>query len=748
MKKNLFSYLLSRRYRIPIIGGLLIVAAAMYLYGTQHAFLQKFTQRIEAGAYDLRLLGTLPDNVEPDPRLIIVDIDEYSLQQEGQWPWARSRLAELLFQLAQAEPAVIGFDIMFPEAERNLLEEILRRKPEALETQSEEQIATLGVLAEELDGDQEFAGALSLGQTVLGFSFGRTEDTDMSNLPTPVAEIEEGSPFSLRAEALLQPVANIPLLQEAAAGSGFFSIQPDADGVIRHVSTLMRYQNFLYPSLALEVVRQYLGAPPLELQAVDVDGELVLENISIGGALDIGVDPDGLILIPFRGPPGSFSYVSAHKILSGEFDHAPFRDSIVLIGTSASGLEDLRATPVDEIFPGVEVMANIIIGMLDSTLPSTTSVAEGIDIAIVLVAGVLFSLVFPVLRPGLMVLISISAIASYTYLSVWLWTSEGIVISLALPLLVLFLIATLNAVYGFSFEARSRNQLKSMFGQYVPPSLVHEMNQNLNANYGFDGESREMTVLFCDIRSFTTISEALPANELKSLLNFFFTPMTELIFNNRGTIDKYVGDMIMAFWGAPLPDEKHRHHAIRTALDMLDKVDELQEALRQRNWPPISIGIGLNTGMMNVGDMGSEFRRSYTVIGDAVNLGSRLEGLTKFYGVRLIVSEFTRDDIEDFVFRPLDRVKVKGKNEPVAIFEPVGSTDSIDAGTLADLAEFESALDDYKAQRWDQATEKLMALSVADPDRAIYHLYIERIRTLATQQLPDGWDGVFTHTSK
>lgn len=749
MIKKIVSYVFSKRYRIPILGGLLIVALAMYSYGTQQSFLQQFTQRIEAAAYDMRLLSSMPKEVEQEPRLIIVDIDEYSLQKEGQWPWPRTRIAELLTQLFKAEPAVVGFDIMFPEAERNLLQDIFARKPEALESSSDEQIAMLATLAETLDGDRALAAALSRGQSVLGFSFTRSDEILEPNLPTPVAEIDPETSLNLPNDPMIRPVANIPLLQDAAAGNGFFTIAPDSDGVIRHVSVLMRHQNFLYPSLALEVVRQYFGAPALDLQTVDTqEGQLLLENISIGGVVDVPIDPLGQILIPFRGPSGSFRYLPAHDILNGKFDPETIKDAIVLIGTTASGLEDLRATPVDEVFPGVEVLANVIIGMLDGTLPLTTSWAEGIDIVVILFVGILFSFIFPRLQPSLMVAIAATAIISYTYLTVWLWSEERIVISLALPILVLFFIATFNAIFGFAYEARSRNRLKSMFGQYVPPSLVDEMNQHLDGNYGFDGESREMTVLFCDIRSFTTISESLNANELKKLLNFFFTPMTALIFNNRGTIDKYVGDMIMSFWGAPLPDTNHRHNAIETALAMLEKVDELQDELRQRNWPPINIGIGLNTGMMNVGDMGSEFRRSYTVIGDSVNLGSRLESLTKFYGVRLIVSEFTRDEIDDFIFRPLDRVKVKGKNEPVAIYEPIGKKSTVDEQTLSDLAEFESAVEDYTMQRWDRATSKFTALQNSDPERKIYSLYIERIKTLSNTELADNWDGVFTHTSK
>jgi len=356
--------------------------------------------------------------------------------------------------------------------------------------------------------------------------------------------------------------------------------------------------------------------------------------------------------------------------------------------------------------------------------------------------------IVPFIQPIAIILISLLMLALVTALNLWVWSGYGLVLAIVAPLLLIILIGTADLAYGFLTEARGRRKLKAVFGQYVPPEIVDEMNRNPEGDFGLEGESRELSVLFCDIRSFTTISESLAADELKQLLNYFFTPMTRIIFERRGTIDKYVGDMIMAFWGAPVQDPQHHQHAVLAALEMLDTLARMQPELSERGWPRIEIGVGINSGMMNVGDMGSEYRRAYTVIGDAVNLGSRLEGLTKFYGVRLIVSESTRAGLEGIVLRTLDRVQVKGKNEPVDIYEPVGAADAVSAGLLQEVEESNRAMAYYFAADWVQARLAFQTLNSAHPERMLYGLYLERIQTLEEQGVKPGWDGAFRHTSK
>ena len=320
-------------------------------------------------------------------------------------------------------------------------------------------------------------------------------------------------------------------------------------------------------------------------------------------------------------------------------------------------------------------------------------------------------------------------------------------LALATPLLTIAMLLGTNLAYGFLFESRDKRQLQSMFGQYVPPELVDEMSQNASS-FNLEGESRLMTVLFADIRGFTSISETVNPRELKDLLNRYFTPMTRIIHHQRGTIDKYVGDMIMSFWGAPLDDPDHARHGVHAAMEMIHKTEEMKAELDELGYPEIRIGVGLNTGPMNVGNMGSEFRMAYTVLGDAVNLGARLEGLTKNYGVNIIVNESTKAAISEYLFRELDLVRVKGKNEPVAIFEPLGHKNDVEKSVKDELSTYRKAMANFRAQAWDKAELDFFNLQRNYPDRYLYQVYLERITVYRNEPPGDDWDGVFTHTSK
>jgi adenylate cyclase len=327
------------------------------------------------------------------------------------------------------------------------------------------------------------------------------------------------------------------------------------------------------------------------------------------------------------------------------------------------------------------------------------------------------------------------------------WWYQGYVLPLALPLLLISMLFLLNMAYGFFIEARSRRQITGIFGTYVPKELVDEMAKD-PGTYTTKGESRDMTVLFSDVRSFTTISEGLAPTELTAMMNAYLTHMTESIQQDRGTIDKYIGDAIMAFWGAPLKDEKHAEHALRSAMAMQKKVKEIGPEFIKRGWPKLEIGVGLNCGMMNVGDMGSTFRRAYTVLGDAVNLASRLEALTKEYGVGILVSENIVNSVPNVIYRELDRVRVKGKLEPISIYEPIGLKGEVPNQLLDEIDRFHRALDRFRQQKWDDAEASLTKLMDADPKRKVYRVYMDRITALRAKPPGVNWDGVFTFTTK
>jgi len=305
----------------------------------------------------------------------------------------------------------------------------------------------------------------------------------------------------------------------------------------------------------------------------------------------------------------------------------------------------------------------------------------------------------------------------------------------------------LQMTYGFFVESRGKRQLAHLFGQYVPPELVEEMSKKMQ-DINLDGEMREMSVLFSDVRGFTSISEELGPKELTTYINAFLTPITKVIHDNRGTIDKYMGDAVMAFWGAPLKDEQHALHSLTAAVDIVNRMKTLREEFSEKQWPEIYVGVGVNTGVMNVGNKGSEFRVDYTILGDSVNLGSRLEGLTKFYSVDIITSEYTKYHVPEFAYRELDRVRVKGKDKPVTIYEPLGLLENISKDERKLIRQFHIGIKQFRAQHWDAAEREIFSLNQLDPERKIYQIYLDRIMNYRNSPPAKDWDGSFTHTTK
>jgi adenylate cyclase len=461
----------------------------------------------------------------------------------------------------------------------------------------------------------------------------------------------------------------------------------------------------------------------------------------------------------FYGPPGSIPNIPFNAVITGKGPGiAPsdldFAGKVVFVGFSDlydPGQPDRFYTVftneegVD--LSGVEIAATAFANLLtDRSLQPAGTLTTA---AILLLIGLLLGSGIYLLSASVAVPLALLLSALYVAVAQFAFSTADLWLPLAIPMLVQLPIALFVGLLAqYLTEAHSRRRLKAVFGQYVPPEIVDEMSRNPDADFSLEGASRELSVLFCDIRSFTTISESLAADELKQLLNHFFTPMTRIIFEQRGTIDKYVGDMIMAFWGAPVQDPRHRQHAVEAALAMLEKVEDMRPGFSERNWPEVNIGIGINTGMMNVGDMGSEYRRAYTVIGDAVNLGSRLEGLTKYYGVRLIVSETTAAGLDGILLRCLDRVRVKGKHEPVTIYEPVGHAASVSGELVTEVGDSNRALEHYFAGDWEAAHAAFQGLFDAKPKYRLYRLYLERVGKLQSQVMADDWDGVFEHTTK
>jgi len=736
-----------RRHRIRIVLSLAVVL--VFLANAVGSIPYDFTARLENYAYDLRLNLTMPNTV--DKRIVIVDIDEKSLREQGHWPWSRDKLARMVDMLFDRyEIDVLGFDMVFAEKDESSglqnLEELAKTDLEG----DDDFQAALKKVRPRLDYDGKFAESLKNRRVALGYYF-RHDQGEAGNvglLPPPLFEQGKVDVDRLNVAIAGGYTGNLPELQKNAAGGGYFSVSNlDEDGVFRRLPLLEIHDGAVYETLSLALARLALNESGIRLGYAESEaGYAELEWVQLASGR-IPVDAHVSALIPYRGAEGSFPYVSATDVLGGKVAPETLKNAIVLVGTTAAGLKDLRVTPVQSVYPGVEVHANMIAGILDQDIKQRPAYTAGADFLVLLAAGLLLALWLPALSPIWATLVAGSMVLLVTAFNLYVWQELDLVLPIAAVLLLIVILFVFNMSYGFFVESRGKRQLAGLFGQYVPPELVDEMAKDPGA-FSLEGESREMTVLFSDVRGFTNISEGLDPKQLTHLMNEYLTPMTEVIHQNRGTIDKYMGDAIMAFWGAPLRDEQHARHALQTALGMIERLTVLEEQFKAKGWPAINIGIGLNTGVMTVGNMGSEFRMAYTVMGDAVNLGSRLEGLTKEYGVQIIVSEFTRSAIPDFIFRDLDLVRVKGKDRPVGIYEPICAVGDNNEQLMEELSLYGEALALYRAQQWDAAIGKFNGLKQRYPGRYLYDLYTKRIAYFREYPPGAGWDGAFTFKTK
>ncbi len=622
--------------------------------------------RFENIVYDTRLRLTMSNSV--DPRIVIIDIDEKSLAAEGRWPWRRDKLGTLLDQLFDHyKVAIVGFDVVFAERDESSGLGILRELGQKELKGNAHYQAVLKDVAPQLEFDRVFAEKLKNRAIVLGYYFSEVSSEGANGrtsgaLPKPVLAAGTFKGKNIFVTRWVGYGANLEEFQRAAASGGHFNPLPDDDGVTRRVPMLAEYDGAYYESLSMAMIRLGLGLPPV-VPGFPVDKHWSkdypgLEWIDIG-PVRIPVDNFVAALVPYRGPQGSFKYLSATDVLHGSAPLSDLKNKIVLVGTTAPGLNDSRAVPVASVYPGVEVHASLIAGMLDGSIKKRPPYVLGAEIVLLMFSGVIMALLLPIVNPLRATVLTVVVIVAVITSNVMVWTEGNLVLPLASGLSMIAVLFALNMSYGFFVESRAKRQITGLFGPYVPPELVNEMSKDPGA-FSMEGASRELSVLFTDVRGFTTISEGLDPKELSSLMNEFLTPLTRTIYKHRGTIDKYMGDCIMAFWGAPLNDPQHARNSVLAGLDMHRILAELQPHLKKNGWPPIHIGVGVNSGRMSVGNMGSEIRLAYTVMGDAVNLASRLEGITKQYGVKMIVGETTRAAVSDVVFREIDKVKVWG----------------------------------------------------------------------------------------
>jgi len=685
----------SRRFPARLLG-LAITLLVLLLYAARNPLLEV----LELKTYDMRLLSLPPNS--PDDRIAIAAIDEKSLAALGRWPWSRETMARIIERLDQLGAHVIVSDVLFSEAG---------------------------------PGDDSLRNAIAKNRrTVLGMMF-LGDDADVRHITsqqatrtlaavTPqeigITRHHGNESMTASGEEPKGLVVNLPAIQSASKYSGHINIQPDSDGGLRWASLVIGYRGHFFPSGDVQAVRAYGGGAPLTLRTSDggVDG------LEIAGRF-ISTDERGRTLIRYYGPERTFTTFPIADVLAPRFDAKLVKDRIVLIGATAKGIGDIRVTPYAPAFPGVEVRATVMQNLLRGDFIQRPNWMLGLDMALLLVLGAGLSIVLPRLRvvaaAGLIAVLA----SGYVGAGFYLFQAQHVWLNITYPVFLLALLFMSTTVVQYFLTEAERRHIKSAFQHYVHPKLVEEVIQDIE-QLKLGGAKRELSVLFSDIRGFTSMSETLAAEDLVRLLNTYLTRMTNQVFLHDGMLDKYIGDAIMAVYGAPVHRTDHAVLACRTALDMMRELHLIQDEWRREKRPALDIGIGINTGPMIVGNMGSERRLNYSVIGDAVNLGSRIENLNKTYGTHILISEFTYSQVGDAfkAVREIDVTQVRGREAPVRIYEliPDGEYPNLDW-----LDEFEQARVHFHAGRAAKAKPifERLARAMNDP---VSRYYLGRVQ--------------------
>jgi adenylate cyclase len=783
------------RRRVPFLISLGLTSFALFIYsytfiGDRPTAVFSFINRLELDALDFRF-RVRPDRYKhPDPRIIIVDIDQRSQEVLGRWPFSRTHFAHTLDALRADGAKVAAFDITFSKPDetaapiRELKRTVTDRQKQGGQTDPRV-VADLNRLAKEYDGDEQFARAVErFGNVVLGNFFLYSESdlkgvdaktldryaNILADFPFPQVRAANpqtgqrdlshlmqgfGNPYGLLPKGTQ---ANIEILSDALrkahGATGFFNVEPDPDGVVRHSLLVLPYgrsQNFndwdLYGSLDVQAVRLFQGLPGQ--QTVLDFSETGITALEFGPSLVVHPDAIGRMMINYEGDVNTYPYVSIADVVNHKFAPGTFRGKIVLVGASATGIGDLRSTPFAGInYPGVEIHANVIDNILNRHFLFRGATQVAVDLVLILLFGVPLGMWLALTQPrsmlyGLLLLVPFGFGSYYAFLHGW-W------LNFIVPSGTLVANVGFVAVYRALVEEKEKRRVRGAFQQYLSPEVIRRLLENPDL---VKPRKTEITVMFTDIRGFTTISEKLDAQELAVLLNEYLTDMTQIVFRHNGTLDKYIGDAVMAFWGAPFEEPGHATRGCRAALEMIARLKEMQNKWRSEGRPVLDIGVGLSTGVASVGNMGSALRYGYTALGDTVNLSARLEGLNKEYGSHILLSEATYAEVEDplLIFRELDLIRVKGKLQPVTLYELLGSrgTQEGDAPGLEDHLElFAVGRACYQKRRWQDAQIVFEQILERWPDDGPARMYVNRCREYHVAGPEQDWDGVYVMTHK
>ena len=766
-----------RPKRVEFAISLIVTLAGLYIYygavtsgagkqlpGTE---LFGFVQNMELRSLDALFKSRGPRT--PDPRIAIVGIDEETLRRVGAWPIPRDAYARLIDKLHDGGAKVVAFDVSFPTPEKNSALDALKKLESEVGPRDPALIAKIRAIEATSDNDKVLAASLKkAGNVILGHSF----DPELAaSIPPQVQEdyynILWGQPFSQvhpvgggkfkmtdafganggRVPASVFP--NIGLIADAARSYGFYDALVDNDGTIRSAIVLEWYRDRdFFTSLPVHALTLYEDIPDQDQNAyIAVTG---VDRMELGRH-KFATARNGTVLINFTGPYRTYPGYSMADVIDGTVPATTFKDKIVFVGATAKGIGDLRSTPFqsqDQGYMGVEVHANVVDNLLHTDDPTRTFLHRGfnqqlVDVGFILFFGLAMGWIFSALRPLHATLAMVGGLAVFLVAVRFAFIHYGMWLFVIVPATTLLLDYGAITSYRMIFEEREKRKVRKTFERYVSPGVIGLIEKDPKKYFKRGGEIRDLSVMFTDIRSFTTISEGMTADELVLLLNEYLGSMTEILFQHWGTLDKYIGDALMCFWNSPYPDEAHAMRACACALAMSKRLEELNRNWEAQGKKRLEIGIGVNTGPVNVGNMGSEHRFAWTVMGDHVNLASRLEGQTKAYHVARIVSEFTYEQAKGaFVFRPLDRIRVKGKQKPVAIYELLSYLP--DAAAYEELiAMWTDAQEAYYRQAWDEAIEKFEALLSRYPDDGPSHAFLKRSHEFRVKSPEPGWDGVY-----
>ncbi len=745
----------------------------------------------------------------------IVDIDERSLSTVGQWPWSRATIGDLITQIGKAGGLVVGFDAFFPEYDRTspaVVADGLRGVDAGI-------VQTLKSLPR---NENVMVKAMQQVRVVAG-QVGQHDELPPDRLPPSNKTSVKGAlggdaaPFLFKYESML---GNVPEIEAAASGHGFFSVAPEIDGVVRRVPlvAMVGEEKLPRPALTVEMLRAAFGGNGIFTKRNAAGMVSVMLQLPRGQRFEVPTDGEGRIFVHFAKPdvfntPDNSGrlYVSAGDVLRGNIGPNKLKNKLVVIGISATGLKDIRATPIEPLLPGVEVHANILETIIAANALETRAkqvalaqikadaeaagktlsqqefaaaarpvlanikqsqfylrypnFANAAELAIMLLAGIAMMIFVPRVGPIWTLGGLVAATGGLGWFAWYLYSEKLILVDVTYPGAVTFTIYAVLTFSNYTREAAEKKKIRGAFGMYLSPDLVNQLAENPD-QLKLGGETKQMTFLFCDVRGFTSISETFKANPmgLTQLVNRLLTPLTEAILNRNGTIDKYMGDCIMAFWNAPLDDKQHAEHACVSALAMFEELETLNAAREKEaeeageEFLPLNVGVGINTGDCVVGNMGSEQRFDYSVLGDPVNLAARLEGQSKNYGVKVVIGEDTLNQLNTddnqsskFATLPLDRIAVKGKLETVSIFTLLGAAERSTSPEFLKLKDAHGAMiDAYLAQDWDKAEQLCKDCRAIDNGEmsGFYDLYEERIAEYVENSPGADWDGVFVATTK